>query len=209
MAQKFIPVLAVVALAACGGGTENGETAQAAVADPMVVASSPDNATRDSLTPDDLGGLEREEVGLTLDWTRNQVSRNHDPARGPSHLIDVETERKAGFDRVIFTFRDRVPGYTIGFAEQGGGCDGTAAPENGAAAQLVVHLELARANEEGRPLVSDRSRSLGFPTLDGASQTCDEEHAVRWLLGTSGEADFRVMEMRGQPRLVLDLGHPA
>lgn len=176
----------------------------------MVVASDGSSSIRDSLTPEDLGGLVRDEIALTLNWTQNQVSRDHEEARGPSQLVDVSTERLDGYDRLVFTFADRVPGYTIGFvSEAGAGCDGSEEPSNGAAAQLVVHLELAQANEGGSPSVSDRNRSLGFPSLNTATQTCDENHAVRWLIGTGAVGDFRVLEMRGEPRLVLDLGHPA
>ena len=203
--SRLLALAVTISLAACGGGDQaTADVAQAE--DPNISTASP----REALTEVDYGDLDASEIGLALTWTRNSVSRDHDSMKGPARLTGVSTVRENGFDRVVFAFEPHVPGYEIAFVEgTGGGCDGSQALD-GEGAYLSVNLGLARANEDGRPLVGDRNRRLGFPSLNTAAQTCDEEFKVNWLLGQAGEAqDFRVFEMRGEPRLVVDLLHPA
>lgn len=172
--------------------------------DPYVSTESP----QESMQEADYGDLDPAEVGLILPWTRNRVSKDPTPADSPVRLTDVAFERLTEFDRAVFSFEPRLPGYRLSLvAEAGGGCDGTTDATD-APVHLVVELETAQANEDGRATVAERDRSLDYPALTTAAQTCDEGGKVRWALGISADTEFRMMEMSGQPRLVLDLKHP-
>lgn len=193
----------VVLATACGGDTA--EEAEPPAPDPFVSTESP----RESMTEADYGQFDPSDVGLTLPWTRNTISRDPDPEDEPARLTDVSTARSRGYDRVIFSFSPALPGYRLaGSAEAGGGCDG-AEPASDAAEHMVVEFTRAVSNDGGSPLVGERNRSTGFPALVDAVQACDEDDRVRWILGTSGAVDYRVMEILGDPRLVVDLRHPS
>lgn len=171
--------------------------------DPYVSTENP----RETLTELDYGNLDSSQIRLNLPWSRNKVSRDPDPDAEPATLTAVTTETFEGYDRVVFTFGDRIPGYLLTYvAEGGGGCDGTE-PAGDAPVHLVVEFEKARSNEGGAPLVEDRDRTIESPTLVGAIQVCDEGDRVRWILGAGSEAEYRILEMLGSPRLVVDLRH--
>ena len=156
----------------------------------------------------DFGGLDSTEIRLNSPWSRNRVSNDPNPDAEPVRLTAVTTEELAGYDRAVFTFEERVPGYRLAFVtEGGGGCDGTEAV-GGAPAHLAVEFERALSNDGGVPLVEDRDRRTRFPALVGATQSCDDGNKVRWLLATRGETDYRFLVMAGKPRLVVDLRHP-
>lgn len=206
--SKLTKTLASVSMAwvvqGCGGDGPGRSDGPPPEPDPYVSTETPSESMREA----DYGDLDPEQVGLMLPWTRNRVSKDPTPADAPARLTDVATERLAGFDRVIFSFEPRLPGYRLSFAtEGGGGCDGTGEGTD-APAHLVVELETAQASEDGRATVADRDRSLDYPALTAAAQACDEAGKVRWLLGAAAETDFRLMEVRGGPRLVVDLKHP-
>jgi len=187
--------LFVLLAAACGDDSRD--------LDPYVSTENP----RETLTELDYGNLDSSQIRLNLPWSRNKVSRDPDPDAEPATLTAVTTETFEGYDRVVFTFGDRIPGYLLTYvAEGGGGCDGTE-PAGDAPVHLVVEFEKARSNEGGAPLVEDRDRTIESPTLVGASQVCDEGDRVRWILGAGSEAEYRILEMLGSPRLVVDLRH--
>ena len=187
---------------ACGG--DAGQESEPREPDPLVSTETP----RGTMTDADYGVLEPSEVALSLPWTGNVISRDPDPTAEPAQLTAVSTDRSRGFDRVIFSFSPALPGYRLAMStEAGSGCDGTESASD-APAHLVVEFERAVSNDGGSPLVRDRSRSTGFPALVDAVQACDMDGTVRWLLGTSGGVDYRILEMSVNPRLVVDLRHP-
>ncbi len=194
--------LIVVATACVGDAAEEAEPPEP---DPFVSTESP----RESMTEADYGEFDRSQVGLSLPWTRNTITRDPDPEDAPSRLTDVGTARSRGYDRVVFSFSPALPGYRIAHsAEADGGCDGTE-PVSGAPGHVVVEFTRALSNDGGSPLVGERNRTTGFPALVDAVQVCDEDDKVRWVLGTSGAVDYRIMEILGDPRLVVDLRHPS
>lgn len=163
---------------------------------------------RETSAERDLGGLDSTQIRLNSPWSRNRTSNEPDPDAEPVRLTAVTTEELTDYDRVIFTFEERVPGYRLAFvAGGGGGCDGTE-PAGDAPAHLAVEFEPAVSNNGGIPLVEDRDRETRFPTLVGTTQSCDDGRKVRWLLAMRGETDYRFLVMVGKPRLVVDLRHP-
>lgn len=145
------------------------------------------------------------------------------PFRGTAGIIDerradspvatltaVRTGRHTGFDRVVFEFSgERVPGYHTEYidrpARQCG--SGAAVPLEGDGL-LQVRMSPVRAHtEEGSVTVADRERSPGFPVLKELKLTCDFEAVVEWVLGVAAPNRYRVQELSGPPRLVVDVLH--
>ncbi|MDE2796078.1 MAG: hypothetical protein OXL34_14760 [Gemmatimonadota bacterium] len=189
----LIPLLVLLA-AGCGEERD---------LDPYVSTENP----RETLTELDYGNLDSAEIRLNMPWSGNKVSKDANPDAEPGTLSAVTTETFEGYDRVVFTFGNRISGYRLAYAtEGGGGCDGTESAGE-APAHLVVEFERARSNEGGTPLVEDRERTLDFPTMVGATQTCDEGDRVKWILAVRSKVDYRILEMLGTPRLVVDLRH--
>ena len=187
---------AILLAAACGDRTEEPPTP-----DPFISTDNP----RDELTEADYGDLDPSQVGLNTPWGRNIVSKDAAPDRDPATLTDVSTRSSDGYDRVIFAFESHIPGFRLALGtEAGGGCDGTG-EGTGTPAHLAVEFAGASANRDGSATVTDRNRTLDFPALSAAMQTCDEGDTVRWVLGATGEVEYRIMETLGEPRLVVDL----
>lgn len=188
--------LALVALlAACGG--EAGDAR-----DPEQL---PTEDSREELAGTDYGDLDPADVGLHVTWASNLISYDPPPDTEPSRLTEVTTTSHEGFDRVTFSFEPRIPGYRLAFTEgAGGGCDGTEAGME-APAQLAIEFERATATGGGTSLISERDRTLDYPTLSRAVQTCDEDGKVRWLLAASSEAEYRLLEAFAYTLLVVDL----
>ena len=196
---SLVAPAAMLLAMACGDRTEEPPTP-----DPFISTDNP----RDELTEADYGDLDPSQVGLNTPWGRNIVSKDANAGRDPATLTNVSTQSSDGYDRVIFHFESHIPGFRLALgAEAGGGCDGTGEAIE-APAHLAVELAGARANRDGTATVADPSRSLDFPALTAAIQTCDESDGVRWILGTTGEVEYRIMETLGEPRLVVDLRHP-
>lgn len=187
---------ALLLAAACGDRAEEAPTP-----DPFISTDNP----RDELTEADYGDLDPSQVGLNTPWGRNTVSKDASADREPATLTNVSTQSFDGYDRVIFAFESHIPGFRLALGtEAGGGCDGTGEAIE-APAHLAVELTGARANRDGSATVTDQSRTLDSPVLTAAMQTCDEGDRVRWVLGTAGEVEYRIMETLGEPRLVVDL----
>lgn len=195
---RFIWSLTLLAaLAACGG--DQGEAGAGAAAE------AAREIYREGMDELDYGDLDPADVGLHVTWATNLISYDPRPDTETARLTDVTISSHEGFDRVTFSFEPRIPGYRLQFSEEaGGGCDGTEAG-TGAPAQLAVEFARAAASDGGTPLITELDRTPGYPSLSRAVQTCDEEDTVRWLLGTSGDAEYRLMEAFAYTLLVVDL----
>lgn len=125
-------------------------------------------------------------------------------------LVSVRTGRHSQFDRIVFDFAGTaMPGYRIEYvdrpARQCG--SGAAVPLEGNA-RLAVRFMPARAHEDqGRPTVANRVQAPGLTTLKELKQTCDFEGQVEWVFGVAAQKEYRVLELVGPTRLVIDVRH--
>ena len=168
-------------------------------------AEEPREVRHEGMDEADYGNLDRADVGLHITWARNPISRDPVPDAPRARLTDVTAEPMEGFDRVTFTFDARMAGYQLRLVEEGGGgCDGAEAGTD-AAVQLAIEFPRTVSNDGGTPLVAARDLAPDLPTLVRAVQTCDEGDMVRWLLGASGEMEYRLLEVRMGNQVVVDL----
>ncbi|AKQ69585.1 hypothetical protein A176_006497 [Myxococcus hansupus] len=141
------------------------------------------------------------------EWTTAPVTLKRGPGQAVT-LRSVRTGTHADYDRVVFEFDGaRVPGYQLEYVNkpviQCGSGDET--PLAGQAA-LQVTLTPARGHDDqGRATVSALEMKPKLPTLLELVRTCDFEAEVTWVLGTKARTDYRVMELSGPTRLVVDV----
>jgi hypothetical protein len=130
-----------------------------------------------------------------------------------AHLSAVRLARRAGHDRLVFEFADRVPGYTAGYRPLPARADasGEEIPLPGSGALLQVTLTPATAAGWG-----DGERTYFGPSTVAANTAAvtevkaagDFEAMLTWAVGLRAEAPFQVLVLDGPPRLVVDFQHP-
>ena len=195
MSQKIsslnaVAVIALVALlwVACGD-------------EPSQSVPAKQNASADSVLTNPI-------VNDTSAWTAGSTTA----ARGDyvGTLVAVRTARHAGYDRIVFEFRDEeLPNYHVEYIDRpvracGSGEEVPLAGDG----WLEIRLEPANAHEEtGTPTILERNRTPTLPNLRELKQTCDFEAVVSWVAGVRSPNPYRVLELPNPTRLIIDLRH--
>ena len=140
------------------------------------------------------------------------TSAVHRPRPGvpPRILRAVDAKVNPGYDRVTFEFTgDSLPGYHVEYTSGPVRRCGSGDPVVVAGAgRLVVRLEPAQAHDErGNAMFTERDRTLGLPAVKDMKLVCDFEGQVEWVLGVAVAGPYRVSELAGPARLVLDVRH--
>lgn len=128
-------------------------------------------------------------------------------------LRAVETPRRSSpdYDRVVFEFTgDSVPGYRVEYTTKPVQRCGSGDPVTVAGTgHLIVRLEPAQAHDEhGNLAPAERHSAPGLPAVREITLICDFEGQVAWVLGITAPSPYRVSELAGPARLVLDVSHP-
>src|SRR2546425_6523512 len=85
--------------------------------------------------------------------------------------------------------------YTTLFRSRGGG-------------RLIVRFEPAQAHDEhGNLTPAERHRAPGLPAVRELTLVCDFEGQVEWVLDVAAPSEYRVSELTGPARLVVDVRH--
>ncbi len=151
------------------------------------------------------GSSAAEEPPDTAGWTAGVV-RGEAPSGGTAVLIDVRTGRHAAFDRLVLEFGGLLPGYRV---ERGAGplheCGSGRPVDLGTGAVVEIALAPAAAHDDdGHATVTDRDRSPGLPVIRRLRSICDFEGHVGWAVGVPRGTVYRVLELGGPSRLVVD-----
>lgn len=127
----------------------------------------------------------------------------------PRLLLAARAATGAGYDRVVFEFRDGVPGHHVKYVERPiVDCGAGDLKEVEGSSQLEVRLYPANAHtEEGKPTVAERELRPRLPVIREVERTCDFEAVVTWVVGTAAPNRYRAFELDGPPRLVIDIEH--
>jgi hypothetical protein len=193
----LLAALLAAGAAGCGGsGSEGGTT----------TAASPGTTETTTGGTDGIDPLE----GASTD----PVSREHPGAETETALVEAVTlGRHEGFDRVVFRFRNGVPGYRVEYVEPPLQEDGSGAPvELAGSAFVQVRMERASGFDLNVPegeLVYTGPRRLrgadaGTSVVQEVVRTGDFEAVLTWAVGLSDRVDFRVTTLESPPRLVVD-----
>jgi hypothetical protein len=132
------------------------------------------------------------------------------PGSAPAILREIRVASQEGFDRVVFELAgSALPGYRVEYVAPPAVQCGSGEPvEVAGAALLQVRLSPAQAHTEaGEATLRERERHPGLAIVQEMESVCDFEADVTWVLGLAARNRFRVQELSGPPRLVIDIEH--
>jgi hypothetical protein len=125
----------------------------------------------------------------------------------------VAVGRHEGYDRVVFQFKNVLPGYSIEYKDEPLKEDGSGNPVNvKGAAVVVVRMEPASGFDlntgEGVMVYKGPRRidgsAAGTSVVQELVRTGDFEAVLTWAIGLSDKVDFRVRTATSPPRLIVD-----
>lgn len=126
---------------------------------------------------------------------------------GVAVLRDVRTGDQQTADRVVFEIAGaELPEYNVEYVTRPIQCGSGLPVKMDGKAFLQVRLSPAQAHTEaGVPTVAVLQRKVRLPVLKEIRSICDFEAEVIWVLGLAARKEFKVMELEGPTRLVIDI----
>lgn len=126
---------------------------------------------------------------------------------GVAVLRDVRTGDQQTADRVVFEIAGaELPEYNVEYVTRPIQCGSGLPVKMDGQAFLQVRLSPAQAHTEaGAPTVAVLQRKVRLPVLKEIRSICDFEAEVIWVLGLAARKEFKVMELQGPTRLVIDI----
>jgi hypothetical protein len=141
-------------------------------------------------------------------WEDHATSHPNPAAKAP-RVVDLRYATHEAFDRVVISFRGRIPGdairYGRNFTYDG---SGNPVPIHGKAG-LTMALSPAYAHDRTGHSVYDGPR-IARPHLDtlrALALTGDFEGYVSFAFALTHRADYRVFRLHDPQRLVIDFRH--
>src|SRR5213083_874800 len=131
-------------------------------------------------------------------------------ARPVLRHVETATGPSPGSDRVVFEFTgDSVPGYRVEYTTKPVQRCGSGDPVTVAGTgRLIIRFEPAQAHDEhGNLTPVERHYMPGLPAVRELTLICDFEGQVAWVLGIAAPSEYRVSELTGPARLVVDVRH--
>lgn len=127
----------------------------------------------------------------------------------PSILHAVRAASNTGYDRVVFEFRDAVPGHHLEYIDKPvRDCGaGDVKPIEGDGWLEVRFYPAYAHTEQGQPTVPERELRPGLAIVREIERTCDFEAVVTWVIGAASPNPYRAFELDAPPRLVVDIDH--
>jgi len=131
----------------------------------------------------------------------------HPPAGSPK-LVDLRAGRHATFDRVVFQIDGPIPWYSIRYVPVVR-MDGSGDPLTLRGSAFLEVVLRAATDDDGRPVLKTTRLRPDFPALREVNAPFSFEGQTTAGVGVSQQVGFRVFELSGPNRIVLDLAHPA
>lgn len=134
------------------------------------------------------------------------------PATNPpvALLTAVRAARHEGYDRVVFEFRNVLPGYKVGYTARPVRADPSGEQVAVAGGPVVgVRFELALdvdLNEASAPATYTGPNRFtpGTPEVVELVRTGAFEGVLNWVVGLNDKVDFKVSTLQSPPRVVID-----
>jgi hypothetical protein len=200
--RALIPVVAVVAamqLIACGSTSDHVTTTSTPATTPSGTAPTPAKGT----TPP-RGGIDTMPGASTRPV--HVLATNNETAL----LTDVRAARHEGFDRVVFEFRNVLPGYDVRYVHRPVHQDGSGKVVS-IAGSSVVQIRMENAldadlSQASAPLtyVGPRRFAPNTSEVVEVARAGGFEGVLTWVAGLQDAVDFRVTTATEPPRLVVD-----
>jgi hypothetical protein len=191
-------VLAALLLAVTGcGGYDDDE------------ASTPSTTAPPAGSGDGIDSLE----GASTNPASGPVQTVTGPGGATALLENVDLGRHEGYDRIVFRFKNIVPGYRVEYVEPPLEEDGSGAVVKvDGDAFVSVRMEPASGFDldtgEGVQVYTGPRRLSGADTgasvVREAVRTGDFEAVLTWAIGLSDRVDFKAQTLEDPPRLVVD-----
>ena len=192
-----LAVVAAAQLAACGGDSQ--KSGQSTGVSGTTTATATATATA---TPK--GGID------TMPGAGTRPV--HAPAtnRRTALLTDVRAARHEGFDRVVFQFRDALPGYDVRYVARPVRQDGSGKVVP-IAGNYVVEVSMENAldadlTKPSAPMTyaGPQRFTPGTPEVAELARVGGFEGVLTWAVGLQDRVDFRATTLTAPPRLVVD-----
>jgi hypothetical protein len=124
---------------------------------------------------------------------------------GLPQLLAVDVGHHDTFDRVVFRFSSRAPGYNVNYVP-----DVTADPSDEPIplegnAFMVVAMHSVASEQVGAPAAPQDRQTPRFPELRELAGAGDFEGVVSFGLGLTAASGFRVFTLTNPDRLVVDV----
>jgi hypothetical protein len=132
----------------------------------------------------------------------------HPPVGSPK-LVGLRAGRHPGFDRVVFQLDGPIPSYYSVRYVPVVRLDGSGEPlrlQGGAFLEVVVRAPTH--DQDYRPVLSPTRLRPDFPALREVSAPGSFEGQTTAGIGVTRRVGFRVFELTGPTRIVIDLAHP-
>ena len=136
------------------------------------------------------------------------------PTGSETALLDrIAVGRHEGYDRVVFEFRNGLPGYRIQYVQPPLKEDGSGNPVSVQGSAIVlVRMEPASGFDlntgEGVMTYKGPKRidgaGAGASVVQELVRTGDFEAVLSWAVGLSDKVDFRVLTATSPSRLIVD-----
>lgn len=127
-----------------------------------------------------------------------------------TQLAGVHAAEHASFDRVVFKFRGRVPGYDVRYV-RAVTQDPTDQPirlQGGAVLRVVLRHASTSPGPGGGPVpLFVGTIAPDLPSLKQVKVAGDFEHQLSFGLGLDHRVAFRVVTLSGPSRVVVDVAH--
>jgi hypothetical protein len=192
--RKLLVVLALLGLVACSDDDGDGD----APSTTTTIATPAPTTTTTSV-----GG-----TTTTIAFGNTDVSTPADTEQG--QLTNVTVGAHDGFVRVVFTFGNLVPGYSVKKAEppfRDGG-QGAVVEVDGEG-HLAVRLTARAHDDEGKATVSTkRIAGPANTSVEEVVQVDDFEGVVNYVIGMTAQKPFKVFTLKSPARLVIDIQSP-
>jgi hypothetical protein len=141
-------------------------------------------------------------------WSRSpRVTPQTDPA---AQLTGIRTAQHANFDRVVFQFRGRVPGYDVRYvpAVTQDPSDQPIPLQGRAFIRVVLRHASTSPAPGGGPVPSFVGTiTPGFQSLKQIKAAGDFEHYLTFGIGLDHRVGFRVFTLTDPSRVVIDVAH--
>jgi hypothetical protein len=192
-------VVVAVQVAGCGGESDRGATTSPTTATSGATTQTP---TTDTTTPQ--GGID------TMPGASTEPV--HVPAANQETalLIDVRAARHEGFDRLVFEFRNVLPGYDVRYVSRPVRQDGSGrivAIAGGSVVRIRMENALdADLSQASAPLTYTGPQRFtpGTPEIVELARSGGFEGVLTWVAGLQDPVDFRVTTLAEPPRLIVD-----
>jgi hypothetical protein len=145
--------------------------------------------------------------GLGAPTREDPVVLPHDPSP-PPRLAAVRRSRHEAFDRVVFEFRGGLPRTTVRYVRELPRTAAGRPQELAGDADLAVTFVATARDRAGRPTFSGRARARPlWPALREYALVSEAGGRVVFGLGTDRRLSFRVTELDGPARVVVDVAN--